>query len=165
MSRIRHPTEEERALFHETFKDAKPLPKRRTRVAPKTGTKTAPARLSAAASQKAPIHPARDVPAIGGHRETHLRRGRLEPEARLDLHGLTQDEAHRALSRFLVRARSLDQRVVLVITGKGGVLRALMPRWLAEAEFRPLVSGISPAYIRHGGGGAFYVALRREKNR
>ena len=166
MARIRHPTEEERALFHETFKDAKPLPKKRKRVAPKPVVKSVAFRASVAAPPpKLPVRPERDVPAIGGHRESHLRRGRIEPEARLDLHGLTQDAAHRALFRFLGRARSQDQRVVLVITGKGGVLRALVPRWLAEADFSRQVSGISPAHVRHGGGGAFYVALRRDKLR
>jgi DNA-nicking Smr family endonuclease len=110
-----------------------------------------------------PVYAAHQAPEIGGHREAHLRRGRLEPEARIDLHGLTQDEAYRALIRFFTRARSLDQRVVLVITGKGGVLRDLVPRWFAEHELAPLISGVSSAHVKHGGGGAYYVAVRRKR--
>ena len=90
-----------------------------------------------------------------------LRRGRLDPQARIDLHGLTQDNAYRALVRFFTRTHSLDQRLVLVITGKGGVLRQIVPRWLSENELRTFITGVSPAHIRHGGDGALYVALRR----
>lgn len=163
MARTRQPTEEERELFRAIFKDATPLAKARKRSA----AGAAPAAKKVPPS--APVIPAvktmprvsKDVPPIGGHREAQLRRGRLEPEARLDLHGLTQGEAHRALQRFFGRARGEDQRLVLVITGKGGVLKSLVPRWLAEADFRPLVAGLRTAHIRHGGEGAFYVALRK----
>jgi DNA-nicking Smr family endonuclease len=80
------------------------------------------------------------------------------------LHGLTQEEGFRALLRFVERGRALDHRVVLVITGKGGVLKSMVPRWLAEPELAALTSGIGPAHIKHGGGGAFYVALRRKRD-
>ena len=92
-----------------------------------------------------------------------LRRGRVEPDARLDLHGLREAEAYRALQRFLIQARGEDARLVLVITGKGGVLRNNLPRWLAEDAFREIVAGVSSAHLRHGGTGAFYVALKRKK--
>jgi DNA-nicking Smr family endonuclease len=94
-----------------------------------------------------------------------LRRGRGEPEAQLDLHGYREEGAYAALERFLLRARADDKRLVLVITGKGGVLHANIPRWLGEDRFKNLVSGIGPAHIRHGGGGAFYVALKRKRPR
>jgi DNA-nicking Smr family endonuclease len=90
-----------------------------------------------------------------------LRRGELPIEARLDLHGLTQEEAHAALGRFLGRAHGAGQRCLLVITGKGAVLREAVPRWLAEGETRARILASSPAQPRHGGGGALYVLLRR----
>jgi DNA-nicking Smr family endonuclease len=93
-------------------------------------------------------------------------RGREAIDARLDLHGYTQDEAHAALLRFLRSARARDARLVLVITGKGrggevGVLRRQVPHWLALPEFRDLVIGFEDAAVGHGGQGALYVRLRR----
>jgi DNA-nicking Smr family endonuclease len=102
-------------------------------------------------------------------------------EARIDLHGMRQSEAHAALRRFLFDAYAKGRRWVLVITGKGaparsgrapeeaeygreeerGVLRRNVPRWLAEPELRAIVVGFTPAAVRHGGEGALYVQLRR----
>jgi len=94
-----------------------------------------------------------------------LKRGRQKVEARLDLHGLTQDEAHRALLGFIRAARAAGKRCVMVITGRGrlgsGVLRAAVPRWLDEAEFRPHLLAIATARPQDGGAGALYVMLRR----
>jgi DNA-nicking Smr family endonuclease len=89
-------------------------------------------------------------------------------EGRVDLHGLTQPEAHSLLLSFLSRAHADGVRHVLVITGKGasfgsdGVLRRAVPQWLATPPFSSLVSGIDEASRRHGGGGAFYVRLKRK---
>ena len=84
---------------------------------------------------------------------------------RLDLHGLDQDQARAVLSGFLHRAQDDGWRAVLVITGKGsrgdGVLRRMVPEWLAAPALRNLVSGVSEAHRRHGGAGALYVALKR----
>ena len=94
-----------------------------------------------------------------------LKRGRYPVEARLDLHGMTQAEAHRALSGFVARSRSFGQRCVLVITGhgriSGGVLKAAVPRWLAEPELRGHLLAITPAQPRDGGSGSLYLLLRR----
>jgi DNA-nicking Smr family endonuclease len=94
-----------------------------------------------------------------------LKRGRLPVEARLDLHGMTQDEAHRALARFIAAARGSGKRCVLVITGRGaaggGVLRSAVPRWLDEPGFRPHLLAIATAQPQDGGAGALYVMLRR----
>ena len=110
--------------------------------------------------------------------------GRLTVDARIDLHGMRQSEAHSALRAFLWRAVAKGNRMVLVITGKGGrrapaaadfgdaawlgdasiepgVLRQQVPLWLREPEFAPLVVGYTTAHIRHGGEGALYVQLRR----
>ena len=94
-----------------------------------------------------------------------LKRGRYQVEARLDLHGMTQAEAHRALAGFVGRSRAAGRRCVLVITGHGrmtgGVLKSAVPRWLAEPGLRPDVLAITPAQPRAGGDGALYVLLRR----
>ncbi|MGE0564783.1 MAG: Smr/MutS family protein [Pseudolabrys sp.] len=90
--------------------------------------------------------------------------GRAAIDARLDLHGHTQSEAHSELLRFLNRAAQREQRLVLVITGKSGVLRRQVPLWLALPEFRAHVIGFETAHVGHGGDGALYVRLRRTKN-
>ena len=103
-----------------------------------------------------------------------MRRGKLVPEARIDLHGMTVDQAHPALTRFILTSYSRGFRLVLVITGKGqrddphdpmprqrGILKRQVPMWLKMAPLNSAVLEISEAHIRHGGGGAFYVYLRR----
>lgn len=99
----------------------------------------------------------------------HLRRGRMEIEARLDLHGYRAAEAHRALTAFLRRAQADGARLALVVTGKGrsegyssdGVLRRHTPMWLTDRALADVVSGFSQANATHGGEGALYVRLRR----
>jgi DNA-nicking Smr family endonuclease len=107
---------------------------------------------------------------------TRLRRGKLEPEARIDLHGMTLDQAHPELSRFILTAQARGLRLVLVITGKGlredpydpmprrrGVLKTQVPMWLKMAPLAPAVLQISEAHRKHGGGGAYYVYLKRRR--
>lgn len=96
-----------------------------------------------------------------------LSKGRLPIEGRVDLHGMTQSEAHALLLSFLHQAYAVGMRYVLVITGKGssfgsdGVLRRAVPQWLATPSFRSLVSSHDSAARHHGGGGAIYIRLRR----
>jgi DNA-nicking Smr family endonuclease len=101
-----------------------------------------------------------------------IARGRLEIGARIDLHGLKQNEARDRLLAFLHRAQARGKSLVLVITGKGtfapegaerGVLRRAVPLWLALAEFRPLVIGFEEAAPAHGGAGALYVHVRKNR--
>lgn len=109
--------------------------------------------------------------------EKRVRRGRLDIDGRIDLHGLTQDQALRSLRHFLQMAFASGYRTVLVITGKGfksrerevapweqveepGVLRRKLPEWLGLPEFSQYVSGFAKSHARHGGSGAFYVTLR-----
>lgn len=100
-----------------------------------------------------------------------LRRGQMRPEARLDLHGHTQAEAHTALVDFVVGAKYAERRCVLVITGKGsargsdGVLRRMVPRWINQSDLRGHVLAFEPAQPRDGGDGAFYMLLRRRRPR
>ncbi len=97
-----------------------------------------------------------------------LTKGRLPIDARVDLHGMTQSEAHGLLLSFLHRAHAGGLRYVLVITGKGasfgseGALKRAVPAWLATPMFRSLVSGHDHAARKHGGGGAIYVRLRKK---
>ena len=105
---------------------------------------------------------------LGRRKRTRVARGKETIDGRLDLHGLTQSEAHAALLRFLRQAAERGARLVLVITGKGGegergVLRRQLPRWLALPEFRALVIGFEQAAIRHGGEGAWYISVRRSR--
>ena len=100
-----------------------------------------------------------------------ISRGTTSIDARLDLHGRTQAEAHDALLRFLRRAQDKGAKTVLVITGKGGggagsgrgVLRRQVPMWLALPEFRGYVLSADEASLSHGGEGALYVRLRRAR--
>jgi len=112
---------------------------------------------------------------LGRRMRRSVARGKEAIDARLDLHGLTQAQAHAALLRFLRDASARGARLVLVITGKGakdlgsldgerGVLKRQVPQWLALPEFRSLVVGYEDAGIRHGGEGALYVRLRRTRD-
>ncbi|WP_146584537.1 Smr/MutS family protein [Puniceibacterium confluentis] len=107
---------------------------------------------------------------------TRLKRGKLTPEARIDLHGMTLDQAHPSLIRFILTQQSQGARLVLVITGKGqredpyapmphrrGVLKQQVPMWLRMAPVAQAVLQVTEAHIRHGGAGAYYVYLRRNR--
>lgn len=105
-----------------------------------------------------------------------LKRGKMIPEARIDLHGMTVDQAHGSLVAFVMRAQAEGKRLVLVITGKGkkrddggpipvrqGVLRHNVPHWLSVPPLAQIVLQVKEAHARHGGGGAYYVYLRRNR--
>lgn len=97
-----------------------------------------------------------------------ITKGRLQIEARVDLHGMTQAQAHHTLLNFIQDSYSASLRLVLVITGKGrineGVLRSAVPNWLSENTFSTYVSGYRAAHISHGGSGALYVRIRKNKH-
>jgi DNA-nicking Smr family endonuclease len=103
-----------------------------------------------------------------------LGRGKLVPQASLDLHGMTLAAAERAVANFLDAAVTQDLRIILVVTGKGarleggrvlgGRIRAEFIGWLNRADNRSRVRGVRPAHPRHGGVGAFYVLLRRRSS-
>lgn len=105
-----------------------------------------------------------------------LKRGKLKPEARIDLHGMTLAEAHPELVAFILGSQSMGRRLVLVITGKGkdrddggpiptrhGVLRHQVPQWLALPPLSQAILQVTPAHLKHGGHGAYYVYLRRSR--
>lgn len=161
------------AVWQRAIRDVKPLAPRPAQTAPVTSV----------GSRRAPTPPpgAPPLPRLALDRfagidranAERLKRGQHKIEARLDLHGMTQAEAHRALESFIHAARASGKRCVLVITGRGaakalqgsggGVLRAAVPRWLDEPEFRSGILAIATAQPRDGGGGALYVMLRRSR--
>jgi DNA-nicking Smr family endonuclease len=120
-------------------------------------------------SKQSPVAKKTTNAGIERREKSRLARGHREIDARLDLHGMTQARANRALLSFLQRAQADGFRYVLIITGKGkvspegerGVLRRQVPEWFALAEFRVLVTGYEEAAIGHGGAGALYVRVRR----
>lgn len=103
-----------------------------------------------------------------------MKRGKLVPEGRIDLHGMTLDRAHPVLTRFILSSQASGRRLVLVITGKGkpskdngpipvphGILRRNVPYWLSMSPLAQAVLQVESAHISHGGAGAFYVYLRK----
>jgi DNA-nicking Smr family endonuclease len=156
----------------------RPRPITEPRALAREVERTAPAdTLVRARAASAPTHrpskPALPLAPISRRTRQRLARGALAIDGRIDLHGLTQGEAHGALMRFLRNAQADRMKFVLVITGKGharvdigsdnGVLRREVPRWLKLREFRDYVLGYEPAHAGHGGEGALYVRLRRAR--
>ncbi|HXP77372.1 MAG TPA: Smr/MutS family protein [Stellaceae bacterium] len=173
----RHPSREDRALWRRTMRDVAPLaPERPTRgpkeAEPETERVQRPHRVVPAPVKRAtslpPLSPG-DSPGVDRRTAEKFRRGQLAVEARLDLHGMTQGEAHRALVSFIRGSHEDGLRTVLVITGKGGfgdargVLREAVPRWLNESDLRPRVLSCAWAQPKHGGAGALYMLLRRQR--
>ena len=122
-----------------------------------------------------------NVPGLDKRSAERLRKGKMEIDGRLDLHGLTRAEAHRRLRSFITSQQIQGKRCVLVITGKGsskqktddapfmapekiGILREAVPKWLMAPDLRHLVIDICNAQPKHGGGGALYVLLRRSRS-
>ena len=183
MSRRRSLSEEERALWRGVARSIKPLQPSRPSVEPPAGgdagssaddaplaASRPPARHDALPAKKAP-----PLAPLGRRLKGRVARGREPIDDRLDLHGFTQGQAHAALLRFLRRAQVDGAKIVLVVTGKGntrgqrdaaaerGVLKRMVPVWLALPEFRPFVVGFEDAHVGHGGQGALYVRLRRAR--
>ncbi len=193
--RTRRPSTDERALWRLAMRDTEPLEGRE--IAPESPIVVAP--VAAVVAQVAPVAPPavsrkplpkplslqplstrRGAPVPGLDRRTseRLRKGQLPIEARIDLHGLTQERARAALDHFIASAVERGLRAVLVITGKGsggwsdpwstprsGILRANVPRWLHEQPNGPRILAFSEAQPQDGGGGALYVLLRRQRER
>jgi DNA-nicking Smr family endonuclease len=181
---------EDRRLWTHVAAGVKPLDPSRRLVEAEAEAATPEPAVPAPARRRAapPPSPAPAVPqppplaAIEKGLKRKLVRGRREADARIDLHGLTQEAAHRRLLGFLRQSQAAGHALVIVITGKGapkrlreldedpfrpdpyasrGVLRRVVPQWLALPEMRPLVIGFEEAAIGHGGAGALYVRIRR----
>lgn len=181
------PNDADHRLWRQICATVRPLPDRQ-RITPGTGpeaaatTSTLPARpppppakpavmprrpamlpaTTAGSIRSAPLAPHAGLDRRLAER---LAKGRIPLEGRLDLHGMNQDDARHALTGFLLAARTAGKRCVLVVTGKGkGILRESLPRWLTGGDVAAAVLATAPAQPRHGGGGAFYVLLRRHKH-
>lgn len=179
-------TEDDRILWNLVAKSTRPLHVRKARKdveeptpaeAPKPAARPAAGKPAAAAAAKPSTMPSYTPPVSKPRAPTHLdqptldglARGKVPIEARVDLHGMTQDEAYALLYSFVARAHLGGARHVLVITGKGsssggdGVLKRSVPGWLATPLFRQFVSSHDPAARGHGGTGALYVRLKRNR--
>lgn len=190
---------EDRALWDKVAQSATPLhpPKRREpeeraepmvslRPKPKTPPRPLPGFRLGQSAEPAPV--SHDIAPDLADRLAHapvrmdrksfgrMTRGKLKPEARIDLHGMTLAQAHPALTGFILRAHAEGKRLVLVITGKGkraaddgpipvrpGVLKHQVPQWLTMPPLGGIVLQVTQAHQKHGGAGAYYVYLRRPR--
>jgi len=164
---------EERVLWTTVTQSIAPLRKSAAAVEAVVAVDTA--QVAASVATAGPRKPARiedktpPLTPLGRRMKQRVARGKERIDGRLDLHGLTQSEAHAHLLRFLRTASAREARLVLVITGKGaragegerGVLKRQVPQWLGSAEFRALIIGFEDAHATHGGEGALYVRVRR----
>jgi DNA-nicking Smr family endonuclease len=181
-------SDDEKKLWRDVTEKIAPLRKRVAKTITKTITKanpkdgdSAPAPAAKPAPRKAavpvsqPVHIAKPKPPalapLDRKTKSRIARGTHAIDAKLDLHGHTQAEAHDALLRFLRRASDKGAGVVLVITGKGvrgdgerGVLKRAVPMWLSLPEFREYVIGFDDAHVGHGGEGALYVRIRKRRS-
>ena len=178
-------SDDEHVLWKGVTRSIAPLRKRAKaeadEVAPKPSAPAAKTRAKPALAPAAPVKAPKSaapplapplVP-LGRKTKKRIACGRSAIEGRLDLHGMTQAEAHGALFGFLRARQARGCKVVLVITGKGargsddnggrGVLKRMVPLWLGLPEFRDVIIGFESAAIGHGGEGALYVSLRRAR--
>jgi DNA-nicking Smr family endonuclease len=178
MSRRRQLSDEERALWKTFARSIMPL-----RSAPKSAEPPSdppakspvkqPPQPRAVTPREPPVTKSPPLAPLDRRLKQRVARGREPIDAHIDLHGMTQMQAHTALLRFLRQAQADGARTALVVTGKGlgkgsgdvdrerGVLRRQVPMWLALPEFRLFVVGFGDAHVGHGGQGALYVRLRR----
>ena len=185
--KVRRPTAEEMALWKHVTRDVVPLRASKSRIPESDFKSEAPAAAETApfapeppvsrplpslprSSSKAPELEVGRPMGMDKRNAARLRRGKLPIEARIDLHGMTQERAHAALGSFILRSHDAGYRCVLVITGKGlrqdgrvGVLRSAVPRWLNEPPYRERVLAVTHATPNDGGEGAYYVMLKRHK--
>jgi DNA-nicking Smr family endonuclease len=193
--RRRTVTNDEHSLWRLAMRDTEPLPGREldgdaepapatiaepVQVPPAAAIAMPPGSPVPAQRQPAPLPFLDPATSAGIDRRTdeRLRRGRVGIDGRIDLHGMTQSQAHAALNSFVLRGWHEQRRCLLVITGKGsaakgsmergggqgmGILRQVVPRWLNESPLRPLVLAIHRAQPKDGGDGALYVLLKRRR--
>lgn len=184
MARRRILRPEEQEIWHAVARTANPLhghafvlPSVPVMAKTQTAIEPPPPIPAFRLGEKALARPAKAKPSplqMDAKKHAKMTRGKLAPEARIDLHGMTMAEAHPELIRFILNAHSDGLRLVLVITGKGklredhgpipqpmGILRHNVPLWLRQMPLAPAVLQVTEAHAKHGGAGAIYVYLRR----
>lgn len=153
-------TEQEKRAWSAAARDVTPLSGRKG-----TPAGTVRAKTTERYSTAPPASEKRYAPPQNRQNDRRVRRGQQPVSASFDLHGHTRASALQVLPAFLAREQAKGARCVIVITGKGkageGVLRRAFQDWLDTREARALMSGYAPAHVKHGGGGAWYVFLRR----
>ncbi len=158
----------------------KPSPKSSPKSAPKSSAKP-PLKPPTKKTTKRPevivsAPRALTSPTMDRRNFNRLQKGQMPIDARLDLHGMTIEQAKLRLKSFLLNAHGRGDRVILVITGKGlrsgfdefnrpnrGVIREGLPQWVKDKDIAPMIVQITPAHRQHGGDGAFYLYLRRKR--
>ena len=178
----RHLTEDEAALWHQVAQTVTPISNRMVpspfpeKPEPSSSTRRNPDAAATTPARKLPPMPSytpsqsRTAPPAGSGIDDRTARkvlkGQLQIDDRIDLHGMTQSQAHGRLVAFLHRCHGEGKRMVMVITGKGrlsgGILRQMVPHWLSEPQCAVYVSAFREAHVSHGGEGALYVRLRRQ---
>lgn len=174
---------EDRILWETVAKTAKPLAGKKLQAeelsvfselmaqeAEKKPAKKPPVPIAESPTPKKKASSPNEMPIHSFDRPTHrkISKGRVDIEARIDLHGLTQNDAYELLYGFLLSAHARGLKHVMVITGKGrsfgseGVLKQAVPHWFSTPLFRLLVSAYEDAAHHHGGHGALYVRLRKQ---
>jgi DNA-nicking Smr family endonuclease len=163
--------EDDGALWAAAMDDVKPLKGRKVSkaksVAPRAAKTLSPAGPLPGVDVTRKQQKQVEGEGLDRNTDEKLRRGKMPIEAKLDLHGMTQDEAFAALGRFVIMGYDRGLRCVLVVTGKGkegtGVLKNAIPGWLASPKVKPFILQTHPAKPHHGGSGALYVLLRRKR--
>jgi DNA-nicking Smr family endonuclease len=170
-------SEEEWRLWAHVTESVKPLPGRKRAIAPPAApaaeVAVAPAKVAALPAVQPPTTRLPPLAPLERRTRQRVQRGQSPIDGVLDLHGMRQDEAHRALLSFVNAHHRQGSSILLVVTGKGGrgwassgdpergVLRRLVPHWLADPSIRRAVIGFEDAGRSHGGEGALYVRIRR----
>ena len=169
-------TPDEKNLWDEITREDKPLEKRsRVPAKVKSTKKKADTLIRPQASipySELPDIAKGEYAGIDRNTQERFRKGEMDVDGRLDLHGFTRDEARQRVADFITSHYGSGSRFLLLITGKGtfnregargGVLRESLPGWLSEPDIRPYILAFDTAKAKHGGSGAFYVLLRRKR--
>ena len=181
-------SDDEKELWKEFSRSTKPLPhqnKKTQQRTPEIKKRINPVDLKGQeqylmGAQKTSAHlkktPAFPMLSMDYKLHTKMRQGKIRPQAKLDLHGLNLAQAQPTLTKFILDAHGKGLRLILIITGKGrnsedydvipkrkGVLKASVPNWLSMEPLSSKILQITNAHVKHGGGGAFYVYLRKKR--
>jgi DNA-nicking Smr family endonuclease len=166
------PSPEDSDLWHKAMQDVKPMNAAHREKEKMTAPSLKKAEKPQITKDRQAGHSAEPPPAssksLDKRTEARFRKGEMQIDAALDLHGHTQHSAHARLRSFVLDAASAGKRCLLIVTGKGkgaegGVLRRALPHWLEAPDLSLYILSIAPAKIRHGAEGAFYVLLRRKR--